>query len=162
MQTVLEIKNLSVSFRIEKQWVKAVEDVSFEVGAGETLGIVGESGCGKSVTSMATLHLLPEKTSRIDCGQVLYRGRDLAPLSNKEMSEIRGKEISMIFQDSMTSFAFSAQKGNLSTFSAACIRLILSVILGSSVFMCDVAVCIYSRSKSPFMSSSSSRCRIVP
>ena len=103
MQTVLEIKNLSVSFRIEKQWVKAVEDVSFEVGAGETLGIVGESGCGKSVTSMATLHLLPEKTSRIDCGQVLYRGRDLAPLSNKEMSEIRGKEISMIFQDSMTS-----------------------------------------------------------
>ena len=62
MQTVLEIKNLSVSFRIEKQWVKAVEDVSFEVGAGETLGIVGESGCGKSVTSMATLHLLPEKT----------------------------------------------------------------------------------------------------
>ena len=99
MQTVLEIKNLSVSFRIEKQWVKAVEDVSFEVGAGETLGIVGESGCGKSVTSMATLHLLPEKTSRIDCGQVLYRGRDLAPLSNKEMSEIRGKEISMIFQD---------------------------------------------------------------
>ena len=103
MQTVLEIKNLSVSFRIEKQWVKAVVDVSFEVGAGETLGIVGESGCGKSVTSMATLHLLPEKTSRIDCGQVLYRGRDLAPLSNKEMSEIRGKEISMIFQDSMTS-----------------------------------------------------------
>ena len=99
MQTVLEIKNLSVSFRIEKQWVKAVEDVSFEVGAGETLGIVGESGCGKSVTSMATLHLLAEKTSRIDCGQVLYRGRDLAPLSNKEMSEIRGKEISMIFQD---------------------------------------------------------------
>lgn len=103
MQTVLEIKNLSVSFRIEKQWVKAVEDVSFAVGAGETLGIVGESGCGKSVTSMATLHLLPQKTSRIDSGQVLYRGCDLVPLTNKEMSEIRGEEISMIFQDSMTS-----------------------------------------------------------
>ncbi len=103
MPTILEVKELSVSFKIEKQWVTAVEDISFSIDAGETLGIVGESGCGKSVTSMSILHLLPEKTSRIDHGEVRYKGRDIVPLNNREMSDIRGKEISMIFQDSMTS-----------------------------------------------------------
>ena len=62
---VLEVRDLRVSFKIDKKWIPAVEDVSFSVDAGETLGIVGESGCGKSVTFMSILHLLPEKTSRI-------------------------------------------------------------------------------------------------
>ena len=100
---VLEVRGLRVSFKIDKKWVPAVEDVSFSVDAGETLGIVGESGCGKSVTSMSILHLLPEKTSRIEQGQVLYKGTDLVPLDNRAMSAYRGQEISMIFQDSMTS-----------------------------------------------------------
>lgn len=103
MKLVLEVKELTVSFKIEKQWVPAIEDVSFDVHAGETLGIVGESGCGKSVTSMSMLHLLPQASSRIDKGKVLYRGNDLAPLDNKAMSKVRGREIAMIFQDSMTS-----------------------------------------------------------
>ncbi len=103
MSAVLEVKDLTVSFRIGKRWVTAVEGVSFQVEPGVTLGIVGESGCGKSVTSMSILHLLPPKTSHIDKGQVLYKGKDLVPLTNKEMAEIRGKEIAMIFQDSMTS-----------------------------------------------------------
>ena len=100
---VLEVRGLRVSFKIDKKWVPAVEDVSFSVDAGETLGIGGESGCGKSVTSMSILHLLPEKTSRIEQGQVLYKGTDLVPLDNRAMSAYRGQEISMIFQDSMTS-----------------------------------------------------------
>ncbi len=103
MSAVLEVKDLSVSFRINKKWVHAVEDVSFQISPGDTLGIVGESGCGKSVTSMSILHLLPQKTSRIDKGQVLYKGKDLVPLTNKQMADIRGKEIAMVFQDSMTS-----------------------------------------------------------
>ena len=100
---VLEVRDLRVSFKINKKWIPAVEDVSFSVDAGETLGIVGESGCGKSVTSMSILHLLPEKTSRIEHGQVIYKGTDLVPLDNHAMSAYRGREISMIFQDSMTS-----------------------------------------------------------
>ena len=103
MPSVLEVKQLSVSFRSGKTWTTAVEDVSFQVDAGETLGIVGESGCGKSVTSMSILQLLPLETSRIDKGEILYKGMDLTRLSNKAMSAIRGKEIAMIFQDSMTS-----------------------------------------------------------
>jgi len=101
--SLLIVKNLTISFRIKKKWVTAVEDVSFKVAKGETLGIVGESGCGKSVTSMSILHLLPHAVSRIDRGEILYKGNDITALKNKEMSHIRGKEIAMIFQDSMTS-----------------------------------------------------------
>lgn len=102
-QALLEVKNLTTSFKIRKQWVTAVEDVSFYVKKRETLGIVGESGCGKSVTSMSILHLLPRASSRLDRGEILYNGNDISKLSDKEMSKIRGREISMIFQDSMTS-----------------------------------------------------------
>lgn len=103
MENLLEVKNLTTSFKIGKQWVKAIDDVSFTVNAGETLGIVGESGCGKSVTSLSILALLPQTTSRIESGMILFKGQNLIGLSNKEMSRIRGKEISMIFQDSMSS-----------------------------------------------------------
>jgi len=103
MKNNLEVKNLSVSFLIRKNWVQAIDDVSFSLYQGEILGIVGESGCGKSVTSMSILHLLPETTSRIDHGSALFQGQDLCTLNNKAMSKIRGKKIAMIFQDSMTS-----------------------------------------------------------
>lgn len=102
-EAILEVKNLTTSFKVRKQWVTAVENVSFYVNKGETLGIVGESGCGKSVTSMSVLRLLPKITSRLDHGEILYKGKDISKLTDKEMSRIRGKEISMIFQDSMTS-----------------------------------------------------------
>lgn len=102
-QPLLEVKNLSTSFKVRKKWVTAIEDVNFKVDEGETLGIVGESGCGKSVTSLSILKLLPHATSQIDRGEILYKGHDISKLSNREMSDVRGKEISMIFQDSMTS-----------------------------------------------------------
>ena len=103
MEHLLETKDLSISFLLRGQWLQAVTGVSFHVNKGETFGIVGESGCGKSVTNMAMLHLLPPTTSRIDSGQVVYKGQDITEYDNREMSKVRGKEISMIFQDSMTS-----------------------------------------------------------
>ena len=103
MSHLLEISNLSVSFLVRKKWLQAVTGVSFYVDQGETLGIVGESGCGKSVTSMSMLHLLPKTTSRVDSGTVIFDGTDISGYSDKEMSRIRGRRISMIFQDSMTS-----------------------------------------------------------
>ena len=102
MSHLLEISNLSVSFLVRKKWLQAVTGVSFYVDQGETLGIVGESGCGKSVTSMSMLHLLPKTTSRVDSGTVIFDGTDISGYSDKEMSRIRGRRISMIFQDPMT------------------------------------------------------------
>lgn len=103
MDHLLEVNNISISFLMRKKWLQAVTDVSFYVDKGETFGIVGESGCGKSVTSMAMLHLLPKNTSRMDGGEVLFEGVDISGYNDKEMSQIRGRRISMIFQDSMTS-----------------------------------------------------------
>jgi len=102
-QPLLEIRDLTASFRIEKKWVVAIKDIEFSIHRGETLGIVGESGCGKSVTSMSILRLFPKTSFRIDKGEVLFSGRDLTKITDHEMSRVRGKEISMIFQDSMTS-----------------------------------------------------------
>ena len=103
MEPLLEVKNLQVDFKIDKKWVPAVEDVHFRLNAGETLTIVGESGCGKSVTSMSLLRLLPKTTAQIRSDQILFQGEDISKLSDKEMTQIRGKGIGMIFQDSMTS-----------------------------------------------------------
>lgn len=102
-QPLLDVRNLKTQFKTKKGFVTAVDDVSFCVEKGETLGIVGESGCGKSVTSLSILHLLPHGVGKIAGGQILYKGKDITNLDNKAMCNIRGKEISMIFQDSMTS-----------------------------------------------------------
>ena len=101
--SVLDVKNLTASFRINKQWVHAIENVNFQVEQGKILGIVGESGCGKSVTSMSILRLFSPKIFRLDSGEINFKGKDIAGISDREMAKIRGKEISMIFQDSMTS-----------------------------------------------------------
>ena len=99
---LLKIEDLSVGFRIGKKMVNAVEGLSLEVRKGETLGLVGESGSGKSVTVTSILKLLPSNAV-ISSGRIIYKGRDLVLLSEKEMQKIRGNEISMIFQDPMTS-----------------------------------------------------------
>lgn len=101
LSNVLEVESLSIEFNINGKYYEAVRDVSFQIEPGETLGLVGESGCGKSVTSLALVRLL-SKTARVQ-GNVRYNGRSLLSLSDKEMREVRGNEISMIFQEPMTS-----------------------------------------------------------
>jgi oligopeptide transport system ATP-binding protein len=99
---VLKVEGLEVRFGTARGTVHAVNGVSFEVGAGETLGLVGESGCGKSVTSLAILGILA-RNGRVTAGKALFEGRDLLKLSDAELRKVRGREIAMIFQDPMTS-----------------------------------------------------------
>jgi peptide/nickel transport system ATP-binding protein len=98
---LLEVRDLSVSFRTEDGVVRAVDGLSLSISQGEVLGIVGESGSGKTVSMMAVLRLIRDPNAVIE-GQVLYRGRDLMQMSEREMREVRGSEIAMIFQDPMT------------------------------------------------------------
>ncbi|MFV0503035.1 MAG: ABC transporter ATP-binding protein [Lachnospirales bacterium] len=100
---LLEVENLAISFNTYAGEVQAVRGISFYVNEGEILGIVGESGCGKSVTSNAIMRILPEPPAIYKSGAVNLDGRDLLNLSEREMQEVRGNEISMIFQDSMSS-----------------------------------------------------------
>ena len=102
-EKILEVKNLQTSFFTDDGEVKAVDDVSFNVYKGKTLGIVGESGCGKSVTSLSIMRLIPNPPGRIVSGEILYQGRNLLDFSPAEMRAIRGNKISMIFQEPMTS-----------------------------------------------------------
>ena len=102
-ETLLEITNLTCSFRTAEGVARAVDDVSFSVMRGETLGVVGESGCGKTVTALAILRLIPSPPGKIDAGKIVYKGTDLLALPEREMRKIRGNEISMIFQEPMTS-----------------------------------------------------------
>jgi peptide/nickel transport system ATP-binding protein len=102
-ENVLEVENLQTYFFTRGGIVKAVDDVSFNLGRGETLGIVGESGCGKSITALSVMRLVPDPPGRIIGGQVRTGGRDLLKLDEDEMRNIRGNDISMIFQEPMTS-----------------------------------------------------------
>jgi peptide/nickel transport system ATP-binding protein len=102
-KAVLEVNNLMTSFFTDNGEVAAVDDVSFHVNEGEILGIVGESGCGKSVTSLSVMGLVPKPPGKIVGGEILYKGEDLTKASEKRMREIRGNEITMIFQEPMTS-----------------------------------------------------------
>ena len=103
MEKILEVKDLNISFHTFSGEVQAIRGVNFELKKGETLAIVGESGSGKSVTTKAIMRLLPPGNSEIKSGEILFEGKDLAKLTEKEMQKIRGKDISMIFQDPMTS-----------------------------------------------------------
>src|SRR3990172_9881623 len=100
---LLSVRDLVVSFRTERGAVRALFGVSFSLAPGETLGRGGESGCGKTVTALSLLKLLPSPPAAIEGGTVFFRGRDLLPLPEDRMCEVRGKEISMIFQEPMTS-----------------------------------------------------------
>ena len=100
---LLEVNNLRTSFHTREGIVRAVNDISFSLEKGQTLGIVGESGSGKSVTCYSMLDLIPKPPGRIEGGEVIFDGLDLLKLSRKELNRIRGKRISMIFQEPMTS-----------------------------------------------------------
>jgi oligopeptide/dipeptide ABC transporter ATP-binding protein len=100
---LLSVEGLTVSFATEQGRVRVVEDAGFTLGAGETLGLVGESGCGKSVTAQAIMRLLPAPQARIETGHILFENRDLAALPEREMRKVRGDRIGMIFQEPMTS-----------------------------------------------------------
>lgn len=102
-ENLLEIKNLSVSFNTYAGEVKAIRGVDINVQKGKVLAIVGESGCGKSVTSQAIMRLLPVPPSEIKSGEILFEGKDILKLTEKEMRKVRGAQIGMIFQDPMTS-----------------------------------------------------------
>jgi len=112
MSKLLEVKDLRVSFNTYNGEVQAVRGVSFELNKGETLAIVGESGSGKSVTSNALMRLLPEPQSIIKSGEILFEGEDLIKKSKKDMQKIRGKDISMVFQDPMSSLNPTMKIGN--------------------------------------------------
>ena len=102
-EPLLQVKDLRTYFHTEAGVVKAVDGVSFDVRAGEVVGIVGESGSGKSVTAMTILGLLPVPPAKIESGQILWKGKDLLTTSEKDLRKIRGGQIAMIFQDPMSS-----------------------------------------------------------
>ncbi len=102
-KSILEVKDLRTYFYTRDGVVRSVDGVSFSISEGETLAIVGESGCGKSVTSLSLLRLIPSPPGKIVSGSILFHGKDLLELSEDEMRDIRGDKISMIFQEPMTS-----------------------------------------------------------
>ena len=100
---LLEVKNLSVNFNLRRGVLAAVRDLSFSLSPSETFGIVGETGCGKSVTALSILRLIPSPPGEIVDGEIFFDGQDLLKKSEREMEKIRGRKISMIFQEPMTS-----------------------------------------------------------
>src|SRR5215470_12810222 len=100
---LLDVQDLHVQFDTSRGVVHAVDGISYSVRRGEVVAIVGESGCGKSVSSLAIMGLLSKPAGRVTAGRILFEGRDLLTLSAEEMREIRGRDISMIFQEPMTS-----------------------------------------------------------
>jgi oligopeptide transport system ATP-binding protein len=103
MRQLLEVNNLVTKFYTEGGIVHAVNSISYMLGEGESMAIVGESGSGKSVSVMSMLQLIPTPPGRVEGGQVIYNGRDLLKLDADEIRQVRGREITMIFQDPMTS-----------------------------------------------------------
>jgi len=105
MQTLLDIHNLSIVFHTEEGTLTAVDDVSFSIDTGEVVGLVGESGCGKSVTALGLLRLIPMPPGHILSGKVIFEGRDLLRIPVSELQKIRGRRISVIFQEPMSALS---------------------------------------------------------
>jgi oligopeptide/dipeptide ABC transporter ATP-binding protein len=103
MTPLLEIKNLNIAFNTDRGQIRPVRDVSMTIFPGQTLAVVGESGCGKSVTALSILRLIPQPPGQYLGGEILFEGRDLLKLREEEMQRVRGKDIAMIFQEPMTS-----------------------------------------------------------
>ena len=103
MATLLEVQSLTTQFTTGAGVVRAVDDVSWDIAEGETVALVGESGCGKSVSALSVMRLVPSPGGRIVSGKIVFKGRNLLDLSEEEMRRVRGREIAMIFQEPMTS-----------------------------------------------------------
>src|SRR5512145_2243368 len=103
MGALLQVKNLRTAFLTSAGVVRAVDGVSWEVQEGETVALVGESGCGKSVSALSIMRLVSEPAGRIEGGEIVFKGRDLLKLTEDEMRHVRGREIAMVFQEPMTS-----------------------------------------------------------
>jgi oligopeptide/dipeptide ABC transporter ATP-binding protein len=103
MSKLLEVKNLRTYFYTDDGIAKAVDDVSYDLDKGETLGLVGESGCGKSVSALSIMRLIPNPPGKIVGGEIIFKGKDIVKTDEKEMEDIRGNDIAMIFQEPMTS-----------------------------------------------------------
>ncbi|MBM4430606.1 MAG: ABC transporter ATP-binding protein, partial [Chloroflexi bacterium] len=103
MATLLQVKGLKTQFFTQDGVVNAVSGIDFDLNEGETLGIVGESGCGKSVSVLSLMRLIPTPPGRIVGGEAWFQGRDLLSMDNEEIRSVRGNKIAMIFQDPMTS-----------------------------------------------------------
>src|SRR5262245_26514310 len=103
LEPLLRVEQLSVGFNTDKGPVQVTRDVAFDVPRGATVGLVGESGCGKSVTAHTIMRLLPTPPARLDRGRVVFEGIDLLSLTEKQMQKVRGDRIGMVFQEPMTS-----------------------------------------------------------
>ena len=103
MEQLLNIENLTIEYHTNQEVVHAVTDVSLSIQKGESLGLVGETGAGKTTTALSVLRLLPNRTAKIPSGTILFQNRNLQELTEEEMRAVRGNGISMIFQDPMTS-----------------------------------------------------------
>jgi oligopeptide transport system ATP-binding protein len=103
MKTLLEVKNLTTRFYTQNGVVQAVNGISFNIQKSEIIGVVGESGCGKSVSMRSIMRIIPEPPGKIEAGEVLFEGRDLLKVNEEQIRRIRGQEIAMVFQDPMTS-----------------------------------------------------------
>jgi oligopeptide transport system ATP-binding protein len=103
LSNLLEIKNLTTRFYTQDGVVQAVNGISYDINPGETVGVVGESGCGKSVSMLSVMRLIPDPPGKIEAGEVIFNGRDLLRVRDDEMRRVRGKDIAMVFQDPMTS-----------------------------------------------------------
>ena len=103
MEPLLDVKNLSIAFETDAGLSRPVDDISFKVYPGQTLAVVGESGCGKSISAMSILRLLPTPPTRYPSGQILFAGQDMLKADERQMQKIRGGQIAMIFQEPMTS-----------------------------------------------------------
>ncbi|NPV60232.1 MAG: ABC transporter ATP-binding protein [Actinobacteria bacterium] len=102
-ETLLEVKGLKTYFHTQEGVVKAVDGVSFSIARGEALAVVGESGCGKTVTALSVMNLIPDPPGRIEEGEIIFEGRNLLEMNDREIRQVRGNHIGMIFQDPMTS-----------------------------------------------------------
>src|ERR1700677_4203255 len=100
---LLQLSNLTIAFDTERGQIVPVRDVSLSICPGQTLAVVGESGCGKSVTALSILRLIPSPPGKVLGGQVLFENRDLLTLTERQMRDVRGRDIAMIFQEPMTS-----------------------------------------------------------
>ena len=103
MAKLLEVKNLKTYFYTDDGVAKAVDNVSYDLDKGETLGLVGESGCGKSVSALSIMRLIPNPPGKIVGGEILFKGQDLTKFDDKQMQEIRGNDVAVILQEPMTS-----------------------------------------------------------